>query len=652
MNANLTLSKTTATSTSAWTGTAHEHVEYINGLQHVYNTYTYSNPDVVSDDTVTVTVPSTLSDVTFTSARLSYSVSQSQSGGSRTLQFADTGQNVTDAAILNRLKAGNTSFKIKFYFRAAGGTGGSGTHYATCTWSDLRLAVEYTPDSKIHGYATADDGTSVYYGIDADNLAQGESVSVRISFTAKQAVTGVSFNLIGNNGGYGYVYVSKTASKGSTWDNTFTFTLPVNDPSEWTSRISTSTDIDIVITYQGNDYFVETGYVTTALKLVRERITPALSLSFTDTSGVYGDYEVYVQERSVLTATPAVTLDTGPDANNAAAVMTLTLDGTVYAAGGGKFDIGALSRGGNLSWMLTVTDSYGVTGTLTGTLTVTSWSIPYLTGFETERYSSGLDTGGNTVYYPDDGGTDIRVTLAGGVYPVNGLNAWTLVMSTTDGTNTYTRTLMSGTDGQTISLDHDRSVFDVQLSATSDWLVTVTLTDSFASTVYDRIFIPKAGAIFNIEKTGVAVGMRSTGTEAQPLFQVAYPTELGSVAIGSISSLGGKVFDTGWVDMSSYINTSNAVINVTPRIRRIGNLVFFCGALKPKASLAQSSYLEVTKALPEEFRPTLQINLPLAADSAGMWLRVNTSGIAQVRNRTGSSIGTSYYIRIDGMYPV
>ena len=71
-----------------------------------------------------------------------------------------------------------------------------------------------------------------------------------------------------------------------------------------------------------------------------------------------------------------------------------------------------------------------------------------------------------------------------------------------------------------------------------------------------------------------------------------------------------------------------------------------------KASLAQSSYLEVTKALPEEFRPTLQINLPLAADSAGMWLRVNTSGIAQVRNRTGSSIGTSYYMRIDAMYPV
>ena len=109
------------------------------------------------------------------------------------------------------------------------------------------------------------------------------------------------------------MYVSKTASKGSTWDNTFTFTLPVNDPSEWTERISTSTDIDIVITYQGNDWFVETGYVTTALKLVRERITPALSLSFTDTSGVYGDYEVYVQERSVLTATPAVTLYTGPD---------------------------------------------------------------------------------------------------------------------------------------------------------------------------------------------------------------------------------------------------------------------------------------------------------------------------------------------------
>ena len=30
----------------------------------------------------------------------------------------------------------------------------------------------------------------------------------------------------------------------------------------------------------------------------------------------------------------------------------------------------------------------------------------------------------------------------------------------------------------------------------------------------------------------------------------------------------------------------------------------------------------------------------------------NTSGIAQVRNRTGSTIGTGYYMRIDAMYPV
>lgn len=111
-------------------------------------------------------------------------------------------------------------------------------------------------------------------------------------------------------------------------------------------------------------------------------------------------------------------------------------------------------------------------------------------------------------------------------------------------------------------------------------------------------------------------------------------------------------YDTGWVDMSSYINTSNAVINVTPYIRRIGKLVCICGAVKPKASLDHSSYLAVTDALPEAYRPTQQINLPLAADSAGMWLRVNTTGIIQIRNRTGSAIGTGYYIRIDGMYPV
>lgn len=110
--------------------------------------------------------------------------------------------------------------------------------------------------------------------------------------------------------------------------------------------------------------------------------------------------------------------------------------------------------------------------------------------------------------------------------------------------------------------------------------------------------------------------------------------------------------DTDWVSMTNYINTSNVAVNVSCFMRRIGNIVFLCGAIKPKSSLSQSSYLDVTTALPEEYRPTKQINLPLAADVAGMWIRIETDGKVKIRNRTGDAIGTGVYVRIDAQYPI
>ena len=641
------MSKNTAVSTSAWNGTAHEHVEYAGGLQRVYDTYTYSAPDVISDDTVTVTVPSSLSGVSFVSAHLAYDVIQTQSGGSRTLQFADTGKNVTDAAILARLRAGDTSFRIKFYFRAAGGTGSSGTHYATCTWKNLLLAAEYTPGSRIHGCTAAPDGTEICYGLDADSLAQGESMPVRISFTAKRAVAGVTFSVSGSAGGGGSVTADMTASAGGAWDNTFSFTLPETDASLWTERVGASADICILISY-ADGTSASAGPVSTVLRLVRERLEPALSLDFTDTAGIYAAYGVYVQNRSSLTALPSVTLDTGADQNNSVAAMSLLFGGSAYGAAGNFIDIGTVTSDGAVPWTLTVTDSYGMTGTLSGTLPVTSWSPPFLSGIEPERYSSGVDTGGNPVYYPDDGGTDIHVSLSGGVSPVNGQNAWTLTMSATDGTDTFTRTLITGADGCAISLDRDRGVFDARLSAQSDWAVTLTLSDGFASSVYDGIVIPRAGAIFNIENTGVAVGMRSTGTLAQPLFQVAYPAEL-----AGISKLGGKKYDTGWVDLSGYADTSKISIRDGRfHARRIGSTVHLYLGVTSKQTISASTWVAVSSAIPEEFRPSQETFAASYSQTPGGYMGVTASGLIRLRNQTGGQTSSGFWVYCMGSYTV
>ncbi|MCR4622682.1 MAG: hypothetical protein K5663_11435 [Clostridiales bacterium] len=647
MNANLTLSKSSVFSRSSWSCT-------LEGSSGGITVYTYTYPDVIVNGEVSVTVPQSLRDVNFESAAFTYTLVQDQAGGTRTVRFKDTKKAVTNAALLARLKAGDTSFAIQFYYRAAGGTGGPGMHYANCTWKDLKIAVTYTPKSKIHGYATASDGTSIYYGIDADNLAQGEKMPVRLYFTAKQAVTSVSFNILGNHGGNGYRLVSKTASAGGVWDSTFTFTLPTSDPSEWTQRISSSTSIDIVITYKGSDNFVETGYVTTSLKLVRERIAPALSLTFTDTSDVYTDFGVYVQRQSDFSAAASVTLDTGADSGNAVTSLTLTINGNKYGAVNSVFDVGTLPFSGSVPWTLEAKDSYGVTGSISGNLTLAPWAPPSLTSIAPERYSAEVDTGGQTVYYPDDGGVDIRISLAGSVTPVNGLNAWTLVMTAASGQDTYTRTLLTGTDGQAISLTEDRSVFNAQLAANRNWAVTLTLSDSFVSVVYDGIVIPKAGAIFNIEKTGVAVGLRSTGTEDDPLFQVAYRTYLnGPLAIASLVRLNGRAYDTGWVSLTSYAVTSVITPTATRfHIRRIGNIVHLRIRFVLVSALASNTWLNITSAIPTQFRPDAVVRfLCTASPDNGMYLDVQDNGILRTYCR-GQSVSANGYLSGDVMYTV
>ena len=282
------------------------------------------------------------------------------------------------------------------------------------------------------------------------------------------------------------------------------------------------------------------------------------------------------------------------------------------------------------------------------TLCVTPWSPPFLSGIEPERYSSGVDTGGNPVYYPDDGGTDIRLSLTGGVSSVNGLNAWTLVMSATNGTDTYTRTLLAGADGGAISLDRDRGVYGAQLSASSDWAVTLTLADSFATSVYDGIVIPRAGAIFNIEKTGVAVGMRSTGTLAQPLFQVAYPAEFSSV-----SKLGGKVYDTGWVDLSQYADISKiSVRDGRFHARRIGSTVHLYLGVTAKTGINASTWVAVSSAIPQEFRPGQETFVASYSQTPGGYMGVTAGGLIRLRNQTGGQTSAGFWCYTMGSYTV
>ena len=157
------------------------------------------------------------------------------------------------------------------------------------------------------------------------------------------------------------------------------------------------------------------------------------------------------------------------------------------------------------------------------------------------------------------------------------------------------------------------------------------------TTLTQVISVPKAGGIFNIEATGVAVGMRSTGTREQPLFQVAYPAEL-----ASISKLNGRDYDTGWVDLAPYL-TGSGFSSKTARARRIGDIVQIYINVNLSTSLNTSTWKEVATNIPQIFRPQETAQIPGNGQKPGAWFAVYANGTISLRNQTGAQVTSGYW---------
>ena len=78
------------------------------------------------------------------------------------MRFNGESVDVTNARILSRLISGG-NLDLYFSFQATGGTGGEGSHSAYCQWSNLSIAVDYTPATGLAGTLTVSGaGTAIY----------------------------------------------------------------------------------------------------------------------------------------------------------------------------------------------------------------------------------------------------------------------------------------------------------------------------------------------------------------------------------------------------------------------------------------------------------------------------------------------------------
>ena len=609
--AYLTLSGMTAGAVSVW-----------NGYEAGYGQVRYTVP-TADGQAVTVTVPSALRGASFAGVHLSYTLSGD--AGTSAVRFEGTGVPATDAALLERLQRGDTEIRLYFSFRATGGFGGEGAHSAYASWTDISVKADFIPPNGARGTLTLSDGGQVEYGVNACSLARGESALVTLRLQAG-GVRAFRLDLAGDDEN---VFDSFTVVPE---DGALAETEIRLSQAAWTGRLARA-HFRVTVADEGGER--PSAWQESALMLCAHRLPPSPSCLWTDESGVQARFGAFIQGKSRMKLTLNPGLDEAADAGATAVRRRLLLAGEEYLLGGDGAELGEVNLSGSVDYTLEVTDSHGLTGSFSGRLALLPYAAPKISGLAFERYSVHVSPQGESLYEPDDGSDTVRVTAKGAVSALNGLNAWTLEAEYSDGETQGQALLASGADGRALSYENDRQLFGALLSESRTWSVRVTLTDQFESAVYD-VAVPKAGGLFNIERGGVAVGMRSTGTRTDKKFEVNYP----AVFRQEVSFPGE---DTGWLapvltDCQEYSQD----YPVRARVRL--GVLYLRGAVRLNALLASGLSRRIM-ILPPGCAPAYPAVL-WAGKGFGMSLQIDTNGDVTLTNRSGAAVTAGEFFSV------
>ena len=636
----LTLSRNYAGANSTWSG-------YESG----YNEIRYTTP-TWGGQAVTVTVPAEMQGATFNSATLTYTVSSPS--GTRRVYYHNEGVAVTNANLLERLISGG-NLDLYFSYQATGGTGGEGSHSANCTWNNITITVDYTPATGLTGTTTITNAGTVIYSLEKPSLAYGETMTLGITVRPTRDITQVTTVIYPGSLSAGLTLTTEknvAANAGASLSYTLEITAAVY--AAMTSRVHNA---QIQITLTGtNGTTYSTGRIACGdstsgqrFKLLKTRNAPTISGVTWGESGKsqISTYGNLIAGKTIPTVSFSVTLDTDADSGIGYESRVLTLGDKTYTLSANSGTLQAVSASGSVAYTITITDSYGQTGTLSGTITVLTYTAPTLRNVAINRYITTVNSGGSTVYELDDDGTslwfDAEITVQTSLG--SGTNKWSLRITPTGGTAINA---VTNSSTASVTYTHNRTFITGSYANTSSFDFTVELSDAFTTITY-QVSVPKAGGIFNIETTGVAVGMRSTGTDANPLFQSAYPAHFLGGAYGADGKRIDVSDDTGWQAVT-LVNSTTYDSNTTPMARRRNKVIYVKGAIKLNASLSSYAQGNTTRTqvgtLPTGIRPGDNYQFSIVVEARYIKLIVETDGKMYLMNHCGNAVGSSLKISL------
>lgn len=158
------------------------------------------------------------------------------------------------------------------------------------------------------------------------------------------------------------------------------------------------------------------------------------------------------------------------------------------------------------------------------------------------------------------------------------------------------------------------------------WDITLTIYDQFSYTS-QNFSISKAGGVFNIERYGIGIGIRTKGRDGSPSVDSVWPIKSNSIYVGNkttntgLYDLNGVPWidsvsdDTGWVTTEGIeLMDYGSAANDTLKIRRIKNQVFIGGSVHIAKAVSSTTAATRYKigVIKNTFAPSRYITLPLS----------------------------------------
>lgn len=399
-----------------------------------------------------------------------------------------------------------------------------------------------------------DDYGKITYTIDKSGvIGPDDYVTMKLTFKPSVKMYGYYVylhNPYSPNQGANYIFQGdKTISKGGSGSVTLEFKPALYMVSKkWFTERNAQMLLSVHMVISTSDDSVSSDIFDTGITVLKERIAPEIaSHSFQetrieDTTGIVvrpgpeqnlplDIFGTFVQIASSPKLVANVILDPLDPALTAQHSLTLkqgenTLFSLAESVSGSSVKIltGNIAVAGQVDYEYIVTDSAGMSSSVSGSFNVLEYALPVINKAIPKRYAYEYDSSGNEVLVESEQGTIVRIEFSAAMTAISGNgnnNTGTLTVVYGSADDESDRTSIEVMSGVTVAgIDTFITFDDVVFSDAQDYVFEVEWADMFRS-VKSTSNIYAAGADFEVTPDGVSVGMVSGGTSEDKRFEVA-----------------------------------------------------------------------------------------------------------------------------------